>query len=283
MPIRIIASRHSAFYSPLLCCIRFLRDEGREVTYSVLGADQRTYALIRDGAVDIVQSAVSSNWKPRERGVEPLPVHFAQINRRDGFFLFGRQPEPAFDWKKLEGKTILADHGLQPLLMLKYAVRHKGADWNKIKVIDAGTPEKMEAAFGSGTADYVHLQSPSVCGEVAVSVGASMPEVAFSSLCCSRAYQKSEAYRAFIKVYERAREWVRSAPVEEVAAAEASFFPGIAPEVLTAGIAGYQSLGCWDGGIEIPRDLYEQALNVFQAAGEITWRHRYDEVVVAPS
>ncbi len=283
MPIRILASRHSAFYSPLLCCIRFLRDEGREVTFSVLGADQRTYALIRDGGVDIVQSAVSSNWKPRERGVEPLPVHFAQINQRDGFFLFGRQPEPGFDWKKLEGKTLLADHGLQPLLMLKFAVRHNGADWNKIKVIDAHTPEKMEAAFGSGTADYVHLQAPAGCGEVAVSVGASMPPVAFSSLCCGRAYQKTETYRAFIKVYERAREWVRTAPVEEVAAAEASFFPGVAPEVLMAAIAGYQALGCWDGGIEIPRDLYEQALNVFQAAGEITWRHRYDEVVVAPA
>jgi len=279
MPIRIMASRHSAFYSPLLCCIRFLRDEGREVTYSVLGADQRSYALIRDGAVDIVQSAVSSNWKPRERGVEPLPVHFAQINQRDGFFLVGRQPESAFDWKQLEGRTLLADHGLQPLLMLKYAVRHNGADWTKIKVIDAGTPEKMEAAFASGAADYVHLQQPVAFGEVAVSVGASMPEVAFSSLCCSRAYQKNEAYRVFLKVYERARAWVRTASAEEVAAAESSFFPGISPEILTAAIRGYQALGCWDGGIQIPRDLYEQALNVFQAAGEITWRHRYEEVV----
>jgi len=279
MPIRIMASRHSAFYSPLLCCIRFLRDEGREVTYGVLGADQRTYALIRDGAVDIVQSAVSSNWKPRERGVEPLPVHFAQINQRDGFFLVGRQPEPAFDWKKLEGKTLLADHGLQPLVMLKYAVGHNGADWRKIKVIDAGTPEKMEAAFGAGTADYVHLQAPSVCGDLVVSVGGSMPPVAFSSLCCGREYQKTETYRAVLKVYERARTWVRNASAEEVAAAEASFFPHVAPEVLTAAVKSYQALGCWDGGIEIPRDLYEQALNVFQSAGEITWRHRYEEVV----
>ena len=279
MPIRIMASRHSAFYSPLLCCIRFLRDEGREVTYSVLGADQRTYALIRDGAVDIVQSAVSSNWKPRERGVEPLPVHFAQINQRDGFFLVGLHPEPVFDWKKLEGKTLLADHGLQPLVMLKYAVRHNGADWKKIKVIDAGTPEKMEAAFGAGTAGYVHLQAPVVRGEVVVSVGASMPEVAFSSLCCDRGFQKTEAYRTFLKAYERARGWVRTAPAEDVAAAEASFFPLIAPEVLAPAIRSYQALGCWDGGIEIPRELYEQALNVFQSAGEITWRHRYEEVV----
>ncbi len=106
-----------------------------------------------------------------------------------------------------------------------------------------------------------------------------MPAVAFSSLCCDRGYQKTESYRAFLKVYERAREWVRSAPAEEVAAAEASFFPLIGPELLTPAIRSYQALGCWDGGIEIPRDLYEQALNVFQSAGEITWRHRYEEVV----
>lgn len=274
-----MASRHSAFYSPLLCAIQLLRDEGHPVTYSVLGAGQRSYALLRDGQVDIMQSAVSSNWNPRERGVEPLPVHFAQINQRDGFFLVGRSPDPAFEWKHLEGRTLLADHGLQPLAMLKYAVRHNGADWGRIRVADAGTPEQMEAAFRAGRADYLHLQAPIVAGEVVASVGASMPPVAFSSLCCAREYQKTSQYRNFLKVYERAREWVRTAPAEEVAATEAAFFPGISHEVLTAAIKRYYDLGCWAGGLEIPRDLYEQALNVFQFARAIAWRHPYEEVV----
>ncbi|HEV3199792.1 MAG TPA: hypothetical protein VGZ73_17935 [Bryobacteraceae bacterium] len=279
MTFRIMASRHSAFYSPLLCSIQLLRDEGHEVPYSVLGAGQRSYSLLRDGQVDIMQSAVSSNWNPRERGVEPLPVHFAQINQRDGFFLVGRQPDLAFEWKHLEGRTLLADHGLQPLVMLKYAVRYNGADWDKIRVVDAGAPDKMEAAFGAGSADYLHLQAPIVTGGVVASVGASMPPVAFSSLCCSREYQKTPQYRSFLRVYERTREWVRTAPAEEVAATEASFFPGISRELLTAAIKSYHDLGCWAGGIEIPRDLYEQALNVFQSARAIAWRHRYEEVV----
>ncbi len=261
-----MASRHSAFYSPLLYAIRFLRDAGRDVTYRVLAPGQRTHALIRDGEVDIMQSAVSSNWKPMERGVEPLPVHFAQINRRDGFFLVGREPDAAFDWKKLEGRTLLADHGLQPLVMLKYAVRHNGADWSRIRVIE------------SGAADYTHSQAPIAAGEIVASVGAAMPPVAFSSLCCARAYQRTEPYRAFLEAYRRAKEWVRTAPAEEVATAEAAFFPETAPDLLADAVKRYQALGCWEGGIEIPRDLYEQALNVFQAAGEITWRHRYEEV-----
>src|SRR6185503_14254425 len=102
MTLRIMASRHSAFYSPLLGAIRFLRDDGVDVTYDVLKPGQRTYQLLRDREIDIMQSAVSSNWNLRERGVEPLPVHFAQINQRDGFFIVARETGPAFEWKKLE-------------------------------------------------------------------------------------------------------------------------------------------------------------------------------------
>jgi NitT/TauT family transport system substrate-binding protein len=279
MRYRFIASRHSAFYSPLLCAIEFLKRDGHEATYGVLAPGQQSHALIRDGAVDIMQSAVSSNWNARERGVEPLPVHFAQINQRDGFFLAARQADGEFAWKKLEGATLLADHGPQPLAMLKYAARQNGVEWSRIKVVNAGTPEKMIAAFRDGRGDYLHLQAPVMAGEAVASVGASMPPVAFSSLCCSRAYRGGEACKVFLETYRRAREWVRSAPAAEVAAAEAPYFPGVGEELLVDAIAGYQALGCWDGGVEIPRELYDQALTVFLAARQITWRHPYGEVV----
>src|SRR5437763_16756421 len=122
MTLRIMVSRHSGFYSPLICTIAagFLEREGLEATYSILGKGERSHALIGNGSVDIMQSAVSSNWNTMERGEAPLPVHFAQINQRDGFFLLGREPEPSFQWKQLAGKTLVADHGLQPLVMLKY-------------------------------------------------------------------------------------------------------------------------------------------------------------------
>lgn len=279
MTFRLMASRHSAFYSPLLASLKFLKAEGHAATYSVLGPGQRSYVLLRDNQVDIMQSAVSSNWNPRERGVEPLPVHFAQINQRDGFFLVSRQPEPTFEWKQLEGRTLLADHGQQPLVMLKYAVKQKGVEWGKIRVVDAGTPEKMESDFREGKGDYLHQQAPVVAGEVVAAVGAAMPPVAFSSLCCARAYRQTEACRVFLTVYSRAREWVRTAAPAEVAAAESALFPSTPIEALAEAVERYQGLGCWDGGIEIPRDLYEQSLNVFQAGAAIAWRHRYEEVV----
>ena len=279
MRFRLMASRHSAFYAPFLACIEALRDEGHDVDYRLLQPGQRSHVLLRDGEVDAMQSAVSSNWGPRKQGVEPLPVHFAQINCRDGFFLAGRRLEPDFNWKSLEGKTLIADHGLQPLVMLKYAVRHNGADWSIIKIVDAGTPEKMQAAFADGVGDYVHLQAPIANGEMVASVGASMPPVAFSSICCTRPWQQTEEYSVFLQAFARAKHWTRSAPAEPVAARLAPFFPGVAPALLSLSIARYQRLGCWTGSIEIPRDLYEQALTVFESSGAIAVRHPYEEVV----
>ncbi len=68
----------------------------------------------------------------------------------------------------------------------------------------------------------------------------------------------------------------------EVARAEAAFFPEIAVEATAAAVGYYQKLGTWSGGIEIERDLYESALDVFQHSGMLSTRYPYEEVVVPP-
>ena len=293
--LRIRVSRHAAFYSPLISTIAggFLAEQGIEATYDVLPPGQRPHDLLRDGEMDVAQAAVPSNWGPMEKGETGLPVHFAQINRRDGFFLTAREPDPGFHWKKLEGATLLADHGRlvggQPLLMLQYAAHEQGVDWDKIQVIDAGSVEEIEAAFRSGRAAYVHLQGPASqqlehdgVGSVVTSVGASMPPVAFSSLLATREFLGTDRARAFMRAFRTSREWVRSTSPEEIAAKEASFFPGVDREVLIATIAAYQELGCWAGDPAIPRELYEQALDVFLHGNAITTRYPYEDVVVPP-
>jgi NitT/TauT family transport system substrate-binding protein len=287
MLLRVKVSRHSAFYSPLIATIAagFLDRQGIDATYRVLGPGERSHLLIRDGIVDVMQSAVSSSFQLLERAESPLPAHFAQINQRDGFFLVARALGPSFQWKDLERKTLLADHGLQPIVMLRYAAKCNQVDWSLVRLVDAGTPEEMSLAFRSGAGDYVHLQGPAAqqleqdgSGRIIASVGQAMPPVAFSSLCASREFLQTPTCAAFLSAFASAKEWVRGAPPEEVAAKEASFFPDIDVSVLAAAVRRYQSLGCWDGGIGISRELYEQALNVFEWAGEITERHAYQNV-----
>ncbi len=282
MTIRITASRHTAFYSPLLSAMAagFLEKHGLKYTYGVLAPGETAAGMIREGRTDIMQSAPSTNWAKMEKGETGFPLHFALINRRDGFFLAGRARHPSFTWKDLEGRTLMADHGSQPLAMLRYAVHYNGVDWSKIDVVNADV-----AAFREGKGDFIHLQAPAPqqleeegIGWNAVSVGASMPPNAFSSLCASPEFIASDACRVFAKAFAEAKAWVNATSAEEIAAKEASYFTGISQAVLTSAIVGYKSLGAWEGGIEIPRDLYEQSLNVFELTGGIKQRQPYDAV-----
>jgi NitT/TauT family transport system substrate-binding protein len=288
MELHILTSRHSAFYSPLISTIAggFLEAEGIHSTYGVLPRGHTSREALGTGEAHIMQSAVSSNWGPMEKGIAGLPVHFAQINTRDGFFIAARGPDAAFDWKQLEGRTFLADHGGQPLAMLRYAAYRNGADWSRIDVIDGGTPEEMEAAFRAGQGDFIHLQGPAPqqlklegIASIAVSVGESMPPVAFSSLCAMPAFLETDEAKAFLRAYRKARQWVRETNAEEVARAESSFFPAVPSDALVAAIERYQRLGCWDGGVGIPEELYEQSLNVFEFCRLINRRHGYETVV----
>lgn len=291
MKIRILVSRHSSFYSPLVAAVTagFLADAGLEPEYGVLPKGRTARDMIRKREVDVVQAAVSSNWGPMENGERDLPAHFAQINQRDGFFLAGRQQDPAFHWKALEGKSLLADHGGQPLIMLKYAAHCRGVDWNRIHVIDCGSIEEIDAAFRRGRGDYVHQQGPMPqqleserIGYPVAAVGEAMPGVAFSSLMASRDFLETKMARAFTRAYRRARVWVSEAPAAEIAGKEASLFPNIELEALSSSIARYQEVGCWKGDLKITRELYEQALDVFTHSAAISVRHPYEEVVVAP-
>src|SRR5580658_11347226 len=194
MKIRIIASRHTAFYSPLISTMAagFLDQHRLEYTYGVLAAGETAAGMIRDGRADVVQSAPSTNWTKMEKGETGFPPHFALINQRDGFFLVSRRKHAGFNWRDMEGRTLIADHGSQPLAMLRYAIHYNSVDWDRIEIVDAGSPEQMITAFRAGQGYFVHLQAPGPqlleeerTGWTAVSVGASMPPNAFSTLCAS--------------------------------------------------------------------------------------------------
>lgn len=120
MKLRLMATRHAAFYSPFICTLAggFLEEEGIEATYAAARPGQTYRTAVGEGLADVMQSAVSASWRDLDLGEVSLPWHFAQINRLDGFLLAAHAPDPQFDWHKLEGRTLIADHAAQPLAIL---------------------------------------------------------------------------------------------------------------------------------------------------------------------
>lgn len=289
--IRIMFTRFSAFYSPLILtgAAGFLQAEGLEPDFAVAGPGQSPRGLLESGDIDLIQSAVYTSWLPLEAGEDSDIVHFAQVNERDGFFLAGRKPEPDFGWDRLAGRKVLVDHGIQPLAMFRYACDKAGVDFHSIQAIDAGGGEAMAKAFREGVGDYVHLQGPGPqqmehdgVGHIVAQVGPLIGKVAFSSLAAMRPWLTGEMAHGFARAYGRARRYVNETPAAEIARVERNFFPDIDPAVLAATIATYQKLGNWNPPAAIDREGYEVALDVFLRAGIITRRHDFDLVIAPP-
>ena len=283
-------SRFSAFYTPLIATIAggFLNDEGFAPKHSVSPPGKSAIEGLVNGTVHVCQSAPSQGFGPLEKGQTPPAVHFAQINEMDGFFLTGRVADPAFSWDTLRGKRVLVDHGGQPLAMFKYACHRRGLDYKAIVAVDVPS-DAMDQAFRKGEGDYIHQQGPAPqqlehdgVGHIVASVGQAIGPCAFSSLATTREWLASDAAKRFMRAYRKARAWVLATPAAKIAEIEAPFFPGIDRAVLASTIGYYQTLGCWTPHVEITRPAFEGALDVFQHAGLITKRHRYDDVVAAP-
>ncbi|MBI2977483.1 MAG: ABC transporter substrate-binding protein, partial [Rhodospirillales bacterium] len=280
--INIQFTRFSAFYSPLISTMSggFLKQEGLEPTHSVAPPGKSAIDALIDGSAHVVQSALSQGIASLDDGVKPKAVHFAQINEKDGFFLTGRKREPNFKWSNLKGRKVLVDHGGQPLAMFKYACHKMGLDYKSIQAIDAG--RDMDAKFRAGEGDYIHQQGPAPqqlehdgVGHVVASVGEAIGPCGFSSLAATPAWLATDMAKAFMRAYKKTRKYINETPAKEIAKAEAKYFPGIDPDVLTKTIAFYQKLGCWTPHVEITKAAYEVTLDVFQHVGRVKRRYKY--------
>ncbi len=290
--LRLMASRHSVFYTPLLGVIAggFLKEEGLEASYSPATPEKPAISEVINRNADVAQSAVSGSWSFLDKGARPPIAHFAQINRFDGFFIAGRSPDGGFEWDKLSDGNVLYVHGGQPEAMLRYALHKKGI--NPADVSGPDLPddtELMMRKWREGLGDFFHEQGSypqqlEYEGEahVLASVGEAIGPVAFSSLCCRWQWLDTDAAKRFTAAFRRSREWANTAPSRDIASAISDFFPNHSIEAIMSAVDSYQKLGTWNGDIAIELPLYEKALDVFEYSGLIDKRHPFDKVVVPP-
>jgi NitT/TauT family transport system substrate-binding protein len=281
----------SAFYSPLIVSMAggFLKQEGLDYDWSVSPPGKSAVDAIIDGSAHVAQSAASQGFNAPPRSEPPYPVHFAQVNEMDGFFISGRDADPDFSWNKLEGAEVVMFKAGQPNAMFRYACYKAGIDYDKIIPITPGGPADIDKAFRSGQGQYVQQQGPypqqleaEGLGNIVAQVGPQIGPCAFSSLAASREWLESDMANAFIRAYANARRYLNEASAKEIAAAEKSFFPDIDIIALENCIATYQQLGCWTPHVEITRDAFEVTLDVFQYTGGISERIPYELVCAAP-
>ena len=305
-PIKVMSSRHSAFYTPLLLAIElgstdqsFMKSmsEDFECSYTVAENNENVYEKISNGEIDIAQSSVSGSWNNK---YSKDIVHFAEINKMDGFHLVQRSDneiDEKFDWEILNQKEILVDHSTQPLYMFKYACSKKNIDFNNLNIIDAGSPENMIKKFREGKGDFIHLQAPqsidltydqfdeegksiirSKVGNIVEYIGKIIGPLSFSTLICKREYLDTKEYHKFIEIFHTTKLFAQTQDPSKISDIIFEFFPETDVDALEKTISIYQKLNCWNGEVNISEDHYDTTLEVFRNSG-VEGIFPYSEIV----
>src|SRR5205823_4585778 len=252
--------------------------EGIDLVAQAFGDGRLVLAGLAQAELDVGIGGVMRSMLGYDRGEGDLPIHFARINDRDGFFLLGRsQP---FDWPDLIGRRlILFSEAPTPWYVLRAFLIEHGLDPDRISVVDDLPAPEAAAAFQAGQAEF--LETPAHIAEALVRDGAAVirREMAreigplpYSSYCARPAYlnQQPEAVAALIRAHVAALRWMQAASGAEIWETLRPSLPDAGPELFSRAVERYQRLGVWSSDATLSRASYDRLAELLQRGGLIS-------------
>ncbi len=289
--LRLMDTYRNLFYTPIYSAVAggFLYAEGLDVMFGTVPADRAPLDMLRQGEVDIIQTGISRSLMALDEGDEDAPLHIAEINRRDGFFLVSRSPTDDWRWSDLEGSTLIPiGFTPVPLTSLTAALRKHEVDIDSITMLKGLSANDALAAFRDGGSDYIHMPNPQAqtliedgAGYLAASLGSEHGYLCYSSFAATPAFidEQPEVVHRFARGFYEAQQWLATADASTVAERVKPFFAGVSDSVLQASIARYKSLGIWPETPDIGVDGYDAMRQVLIDGGLVKAHHPYERLV----
>lgn len=289
--VRLRVAFRNMFYTTIYVAVEggFLTEQGLDVDFDHIPLGQSSTDLLKAREIDITQSGISRSFMDLDAGSEGPPLHVAEINQRDGFFLLSRQPTEGWTWADLAGATLIpVGFTPVPYTTLQAAMRWHGVDPASVNLMGGLSAEEMLGRFRNGDADYLQVPYPFAgqlvnegAGHVAVTLGNESGYVCYSSFAVTPAYltENPDTVQRFVNGYARAQRWVAESEAEAVAERIAPVFPEYYRALLADGVRRYKAAGVWATDPGIGREGFERMRDALIAGGLVEGAHPYESIV----
>lgn len=283
---------HSVFYAPQYVAISqgFFKEEGLDVELiNGQGADKVMTAVV-SGQVDIGFSGPEAAIYVLKEGKTDYPMVFAQLTKRDGSFLIGRNPDDKFTFEKLKGSHLIGGRkGGVPLMTLQYVLRKQGVDPTKDLNVDSSVQfALMAGAFTGGQGDYVTLFEPTASavvregkGYILASIGELSGEIPYTCYYATKSYieKNPDVIQHFTNAIYKGQLWVKNHSAAEVAKAISQFFPDTDLALLETVCQRHADIDAFMSDPLLVPDALDRLQTVMEQAGELNGRVDYDKLV----
>lgn len=289
--VRVNEVTHSVFYAPQYAAINlgFFRAEGLDVELTNGQGTDKVMTAVLSGQADIGFGGPEATLYVYNEGKTDHPMVFAQVTNRDGSFLMGRKPEPAFKWENVKGKTVIGGRkGGMPEMTLEYVLKQKGLQPGKD--VDVNTSIQfalMAPAFINGQGDYVALFEPTASmlekekkGYIVASIGKDSGEVSYTAYFAKKSFLKKNArmIQKFTNALYKGQLWVAKHTPEEIAKAIMPSFPDTNEALLTLVAARYKNQDTWNTDPVLKKKSFELMQEIMKEAGELQRSVPYEKI-----
>ncbi len=291
-PLRLIETFRSVFYTPIYVSVAggFLEKEGLDVDFKTCPPEfAHPLSALNRGGADIAQSGIMRSIISSDWGAVTVPMHFAKINSRDGFFVLSRTKQEPFLWESLKGaKLIPVGFSPMPWASLQFALRRHGVEPDELDLVTGLSFDDGISAFREGHAEYIHVPQPAAelllddgMGHVAAALGPENGHLAYSSFAATNQFLDSqpETVQRFTIGFANALEWLAANNAQEVGQAIASFFPEVSLELVVKSVARLKAQDNWPTDPVLAQPEYENLHDILVAAGLAKERQPYSKVV----
>lgn len=280
MRVRFGLTFHSIYYAPFYMAWRggHFERAGIDVEYTAYGDGRLVQEALEGGAIDVGLGGIMRSLEMYDRGAATVPVHFARVNDRDGFFLLGRSEQ--FEWPDLLGKRLLIfSEAPTPRYILRGFLAERGLDADRIDYVTDRPIAELAAAFRAGEGDFfegpAHVVEDLLRSGSAVflrSLGEATGNIPYSSYAVQPDVldREAEMIDAVFRGHAAALDWMGTVDGAAIWDVIRPAFPDAHDEIFRRAVERYQRLGTWSSSPTLDRDTYQRLAELLQRGGLIS-------------
>lgn len=295
--LKVAEVTHSIFYAPQYVAISegFFEKEGLEIELIAGQGADKTMAALLSGEVQIGFMGPEASIYVYNQESKDYAVSFAQVTKRDGSFLVGREKDDDFKFEKLKGKELIGGRkGGMPEMTLEYTIKNNGleigknVDKGQVNVRTDVQFNVMAGAFTAGEGDFVTLFEPTATelekqgqGYIVASIGEESGEIPYTAYCALKSYidKNPEIIQRFTNAVNEGLVYVKEHSAEEIAKSIAPFFTEMKEEDLITVVQRYKDIDAWCENPLLKEDSLNRLMEVMELAGELDKRAPYEKIV----
>lgn len=290
--ISVMEVTRSIFYAPQYVALSqgFFEEEGLKIDLTTGSGADSVMTAVLSNQVDIGFAGPEASIYVYNQGSTDYPKVFAQLTKRDGSFLVGREKNDNFKWSDVKGSVIIPGRvGGVPNMTLQYVLRKNGIDVKKDVTLDTSISfDLMAGAFSAGNADYVALFEPTAsatenanAGYIVSSIGAETEEVTYTTYFATSSYvqKNSDVIQSFTNAINKGLKWVKAHSAEEIADAISEYFPDTDRDLLVKVVQNYIDIDPWNTTPVVSESGFNLLQTIMEQAGQLDKRADFNEVV----